>query len=109
MTFTKRQLIERIAQQKETNTAIQQIIAAQNDDLAALALNSAQMDAAILENALAVLTAEVVAWTDEDELDEMDQCGIAKIFRSRQMMGRPDPARIVKLCRLPLIKVLGCE
>lgn len=107
MTFTKRQLIERIAQQKETNAAIQQIISERTSvSQAALALNSAQMDAAILENALAILTAEVVAWTDEDELDEMEQSGIAKIFRSRQMMGRPDPARVVKLCRLPLIEVL---
>lgn len=99
--FTKEQLSDRIVQQRETNTAIQEIIAAQSTKSAELALYSARMDAAILDIALAVLTTEVAAWTDEDELEEMDQCGIAKIFRSRQMMGRPDPERVVKLCRLP--------
>ena len=105
--FTKEQLFDRVVQQRETNTAIQEIIAAQSAKSAELALYSAQMDAAILDIALAVLTAGVTAWTDEDELDEMDQCGIAKIFRSRQMMGRPDPARVVKLYRLP--KLIGNE
>ncbi|EDC3150255.1 hypothetical protein KGN64_003344 [Salmonella enterica] len=57
----------------------------------------------LAEVALAVLTAEIEAWTDEDELDEMHQCGVAKIFRSHQLMGRPDPNRVVKLVRLPEI------
>lgn len=60
----------------------------------------------LAEIALAALTADVEAWTDEDELDEMHQCGVAKIFRSRQLLGRPDPNRVVKLCRLPLLESL---
>ncbi|HGF0145378.1 TPA: hypothetical protein ACGBT8_004546 [Citrobacter freundii] len=114
-TFTKEQLIGII----ESADDVLQALAGTHDDIhpdsdkmceAWNYLNDNAAPPAVVkrlaEIALAALTADVEAWTDEDELEEMHQCGVAKIFRSRQMMGRPDPNRVVKLCRLPLLESL---
>ncbi|KAF1366775.1 hypothetical protein [Yokenella regensburgei] len=54
---------------------------------------------------LAVLTAEPAAWTDEVELEDMENTGRAYIFKSRRAMGTPEPGSVVKLYRLPLQEV----
>jgi len=91
--FTKEQLIAK---------AREQIEFCRNTKITGEGRVHVNQCSALFEIALAALTAAPAAWTDEDELEDMESTGRAYIFKSRRAMGHPDPGRVVKLYRLPL-------
>lgn len=51
-------------------------------------------------------SSKTVAWTDKMELDDMNNCGRARMFKSRRAMGKPDPDSVVKLYAAPQLTVV---
>ncbi|WP_421637175.1 hypothetical protein [Enterobacter ludwigii] len=59
---------------------------------------------AALRMALALLEAETVAWTDEQELRDVEKYGCGYFFTVNPITPNADPRRVIKLCRMPEIE-----
>ncbi|MEB5981819.1 hypothetical protein [Enterobacter vonholyi] len=55
---------------------------------------------AALRIALATLDAEPVAWTDEQELVDVEKFGCGYLFTVNPITPNADPRRVIKLCRM---------
>ena len=95
--FTKEQLIEHITRQLDQ---VHRLIKAQ--PLGDNTYN--QKTIAAMEIALAALTAEPVAWTDEQELRDVEKDGCGYLFKVNPISPNADHRRVIKLVRLPAIK-----
>lgn len=94
MTFTKEQLIKR------ANYAVERYTKAKigfPDQL------GVAMDLELARIALAALTAEPVAWTDEQELRDVEKSGCGYLFTVNPITPNADPRRVIKIYRLPEI------
>ncbi|WP_186821296.1 hypothetical protein [Candidatus Erwinia dacicola] len=49
---------------------------------------------------LASLEANSVAWTDEQELRDVDKFGCGYLFTVNPITPNADPRRVIKLCRM---------
>lgn len=90
--FTKEQLIE---QAKGCRMLAQCAVDARPDDVAAA------KNLALAEVVLASLTAKPVAWTDEQELRDVDESGIGYLFTVNSVTPYADPHRIIELYTAP--------
>lgn len=88
--FTKEQLID---QAKGYLMLAQCAVDARPDDVAAA------KNLALYEIALASLTAEPVAWTDEQELRDVENDGCGYLFKANPISPNADPRRVIKLYR----------
>ncbi|EJB4658177.1 hypothetical protein MTY08_002466 [Salmonella enterica] len=61
----------------------------------------------LAEIALASLTAEPVAWTDEQELRDVEKDGFGYLFTVKPITPHADPCRIVKLFTVPPAQVVS--
>lgn len=61
---------------------------------------------AISEIALASLTAEPVAWTDEQELRDVERGGCGYLFTVKPVTPNADPRRVIKLYVTPPAQVV---
>lgn len=59
---------------------------------------------AALRIALASLEADPVAWTDEQELRDVEKFGCGYLFTVNPITPNADPHRVIKLCRKLEIK-----
>ncbi|EPB5649092.1 hypothetical protein ACRQKW_000659 [Citrobacter braakii] len=97
MQFTKEQLITHITRHSdEINRLIKQQSHHDNEYRKKLL--------AVNEIALAALTAEPVAWTDEQELRDVEKDGCGYLFKVNPISPNADHRRVIKLFRLPEIK-----
>jgi hypothetical protein len=55
---------------------------------------------AALRMVLASLEANPVAWTDEQELRDVDKFGCGYLFTVNPITPNADPRRVIKLCRM---------
>lgn len=89
-TLTKEWLLKTIAELEEERDATPGAV---NED-AAKAL-------AAMELALASLEADVVAWTDEQELRDVEKYGCGYLFTANPVTPNADPHRVIKLYAAP--------
>ncbi|HEF0022022.1 TPA: hypothetical protein R8G79_000944 [Citrobacter amalonaticus] len=90
--FTKEQLIE---QAKGCRMLAQCAVDARPDDVAAA------KNLALAEVVLASLTAKPVAWTDEQELRDVEESGIGYLFTINPATPYANPHRIIELYTAP--------
>lgn len=95
--FTKEQLAKRCKSQIE---AMQWLLDRCPGDV------NANESLRVAEIALAALTAEPLAWTDEEELRDIDRGGCGYMFTCKPVTPHADERRIIKLYRLPLLEGL---
>lgn len=57
----------------------------------------------LAEIALASLTAKPIAWTDEQELRDVEKSGCGYLFTINPITPNADPRRVIKIYRLPEI------
>ncbi len=93
MQFTKEQLIAHTGALIESQ---RQCISGANDPENVCTY---EMDVAVLEIALAALTTEPVAWTDEQELQDVAKDGLGYLFTVNPITPNADPRRVIKLYR----------
>jgi hypothetical protein len=93
--YTKEQLIKWA---KEYQMLAQVAVDARPDDVAAA------KNLALAEIALAALTAPPVAWTDEQELKDVDANGCGYLFKANPITPNADPHRVILLTRMPEIE-----
>ncbi|HHT8254507.1 TPA: hypothetical protein ACT2TP_000656 [Enterobacter hormaechei] len=86
MTLTKEWLLKTIAELEEERDAMPGAV---NED-AAMAL-------AAMKRALASLMADPVAWTDEQELRDVEKYGCGYLFTANPITPNADPHRVIKL------------
>lgn len=89
-TLTKEWLLKTIAELEEERDAVPGAV---NED-AAMAL-------AAMKLALASLEADVVAWTDEQELRDVEKYGCGYLFTANPVTPNADPHRVIKLYAAP--------
>ncbi|AWX03736.1 DUF551 domain-containing protein [Enterobacter hormaechei] len=89
-TTLKEWLLKTIAELEEERDAVPGIV---NED-AAMAL-------AAMKLALASLEADVVAWTDEQELRDVEKYGCGYLFTANPVTPNADPHRVIKLYAAP--------
>lgn len=89
-TLTKEWLLKTIAELEEERDAVPGVV---NED-AANAL-------AAMKRALASLEADVVAWTDEQELRDVEKYGCGYLFTANPVTPNADPHRVIKLYAAP--------
>lgn len=70
-------------------------------------LDMARIEVDIFKIALAALTAEPVAWTDEQELRDVEKDGFGYLFTVKPITPHADPCRIVKLFTVPPAQVVS--
>ncbi|MEP8475254.1 hypothetical protein ABKW11_02015 [Enterobacter hormaechei] len=90
ITLTKEWLLKTIAELEEERDAVPGAV---NED-AAMAL-------AAMKLALASLEADVVAWTDEQELRDVEKYGCGYLFTANPVTPNADPHRVIKLYAAP--------
>ncbi|HIE5619560.1 TPA: DUF551 domain-containing protein [Enterobacter hormaechei] len=90
ITLTKEWLLKTIAELEEERDAVPGVV---NED-AAMAL-------AAMKLALASLEADVVAWTDEQELRDVEKYGCGYLFTANPVTPNADPHRVIKLYAAP--------
>ena len=90
----KEWLQQTIAELEEDRDAVPGVV---NED-AAMAL-------AAMKLALASLEADVVAWTDEQELRDVEKYGCGYLFTANPVTPNADPHRVIKLCAAPPVPV----
>lgn len=90
ITLTKEWLLKTIAELEEERDATPGAV---NED-AANALEA-------MKRALASLMAEPVAWTDEQELRDVDKYGCGYLFTANPITPNADPHRVIKLYTAP--------
>jgi len=66
--------------------------------------SACEVSIALLNAALASLTAEPVGWTDEVELRDVDRGGCGYLFTCKPVTPHADERRVIKLYRLPEIE-----
>ncbi|HAS1802796.1 TPA: hypothetical protein I4G93_02930 [Enterobacter hormaechei subsp. xiangfangensis] len=93
-TFTKEWLLKTIAELEEERDATPGAV---NED-AARALEAMKI-------ALASLEADVVAWTDEQELRDVEKYGFGYLFTANPVTPNADPHRVIKLYAAPPVPV----
>ncbi|WP_313449664.1 hypothetical protein [Atlantibacter hermannii] len=92
MTFTKEQLIAK---------AREQIAFCRHTKITGEGRTHVNQCSALFEIALAALTAEPVAWTDEQELRDVAKDGCGYLFTVKPITPNADPRRIIKLYTRP--------
>lgn len=65
------------------------------------------MNIRLAEIALASLTAEPVAWTDEQELKDVEKDGLGYLFTVNPITPNADPRRVIKLYTAPPVQETG--
>lgn len=90
MTLTKEWLLKTIAELEEERDATPGAV---NED-AAKAIE-------VMKRALASLMAEPVAWTDEQELRDVEKYGCGYLFTANPVTPNADPHRVIKLYAAP--------
>ncbi|MEG6158413.1 hypothetical protein ABFC59_23925 [Enterobacter hormaechei] len=93
-TLTKEWLLKTIAELEEERDATPGAV---NED-AARALEAMKI-------ALASLEADVVAWTDEQELRDVEKYGCGYLFTANPVTPNADPHRVIKLYAAPPVPV----
>ncbi|KTH02741.1 hypothetical protein [Enterobacter hormaechei] len=88
MTFTKEQLIEKLQHRISVASGFPES-------------EKAQMDLELARIALASLEADVVAWTDEQELRDVEKYGCGYLFTANPVTPNADPHRVIKLYAAP--------
>lgn len=96
MQFTKEQLIE---QAKDNLLGLKNYVTVYPERA-----ESEAMNIRLIEIALEALTAEPVAWTDEQELRDVEKDGCGYLFKVNPISPNADQRRVIKLVRLPEIK-----
>ncbi len=91
MTFTKEQLINQAREEVDFWRERDQLIPSQQT---AIRLRLAEIT-------LAALTAEPVAWTDEQELRDVTKDGCGYLFTVKPITPHADPRRVIKLYAAP--------
>ncbi|EKS6393957.1 hypothetical protein NM551_004001 [Enterobacter hormaechei] len=86
MTLTKEWLRKTIAELEEERDAVPGVV---NEDAA--------MVLAAMKLALASLMADPVAWTDEQELRDVEKYGCGYLFTANPITPNADPHRVIKL------------
>ncbi|MGM8676683.1 hypothetical protein [Enterobacter hormaechei] len=94
MTLTKEWLLKTIAELEEERDATPGAV---NED-AARAMEAMKI-------ALASLEADVVAWTDEQELRDVEKYGCGYLFTANPVTPNADPHRVIKLYAAPPVPV----
>ncbi|EOC9238137.1 DUF551 domain-containing protein [Enterobacter hormaechei] len=97
-TLTKEWLLKTIAELEEERDAVPGIV---NED-AAMALEA-------MKRALASLRADPVAWTDEQELRDVEKYGCGYLFTAYPITPHADPRRVIKLYTIPPAPVVPDE
>lgn len=90
ITLTKEWLLKTIAELEADRDAVPGVV---NED-AARALEAMKI-------ALASLEADVVAWTDEQELRDVEKYGCGYLFTANPVTPNADPHRVIKLYTAP--------
>lgn len=90
--FTKEQLIAHLL---ERRAAIRPSV--RQGDL----MQAALMNRAVVDIALAALTAPAAGWTDAEELRSVEKDGCGYLFKANPVSPNADPRRVIKLYRLP--------
>ncbi|MBG0613956.1 hypothetical protein I4P19_00960 [Enterobacter hormaechei] len=85
-TLTKEWLLKTIAELEEERDAMPGAV---NEDAA--------MSLAAMKRALASLMADPVAWTDEQELRDVEKYGCGYLFTANPITPNADPHRVIKL------------
>ncbi|HEA0254732.1 TPA: hypothetical protein RU600_004611 [Salmonella enterica] len=67
----------------------------------------ARIEVEIFKIALASLTAEPVAWTDEQELKDVEKDGSGYLFTVNPITPNADPRRVIKLYTVPPVQETG--
>ncbi|MCW8152728.1 DUF550 domain-containing protein [Enterobacter hormaechei] len=98
MTLTKEWLLKTIAELEEERDAVPGVV---NED-AAMALEA-------MKRALASLRADPVAWTDEQELRDVEKYGCGYLFTAYPITPHADPRRVIKLYTIPSAPVVPDE
>jgi len=98
ITLTKEWLLKTIAELEEERDAVPGIV---NAD-AAMALEA-------MKRALASLRADPVAWTDEQELRDVEKYGCGYLFTAYPITPHADPRRVIKLYTIPPAPVVPDE
>ncbi|MFJ0492058.1 hypothetical protein [Citrobacter werkmanii] len=98
--FTKEQLIELV---QDDIAAINSALQLNMNDAAN---ESLQKSLAVAEIALAALMAEPVAWTDEQELRDVEKGGCGYLFTVKPVTPNADPRRVIKLYVSPPAQVM---
>ena len=93
-TLTKEWLLKTIAELEEERDATPGAV---NED-AARAMEAMKI-------ALASLEADVVAWTDEQELRDVEKYGCSYLFTANPVTPNADPHRVIKLYAAPPVPV----
>ncbi|MGM8736670.1 hypothetical protein ACS6S5_11240, partial [Enterobacter hormaechei subsp. steigerwaltii] len=88
ITFTKEQLIEKLQHRISVVSGFPES-------------EKAQMDLELARIALASLEADVVAWTDEQELRDVEKYGCGYLFTANPVTPNADPHRVIKLYAAP--------
>ena len=96
MQFTKEQLIE---QAQDNLLGLKNYVTVYPERA-----ESEAMNIRLIEIALAALTAEPVAWTDEQELRDVEKDGCGYLFKVNPISPNADHRRVIKLVCLPEIK-----
>ncbi|WP_222214514.1 Lar family restriction alleviation protein [Escherichia coli] len=97
-TFTKEQLIEQARKNIEVlEGAVTRLPG--NSEIARIHLRLAEIT-------LAALTAEPVAWTDEQELRDVEKDGCGYLFTINPITPNADPRRVIKLYSAPPAPVM---
>lgn len=94
ITLTKEWLLKTIAELEADRDAVPGVV---NED-AARALEAMKI-------ALASLEADVVAWTDEQELRDVEKYGCGYLFTANPITPNADPHRVIKLYTAPPVPV----
>ncbi|HFJ2439579.1 TPA: hypothetical protein ACGTUO_004740 [Enterobacter hormaechei] len=87
-TFTKEQLMEELQHRISVSSGFPES-------------EKAQMDLELARIALASLEADVVAWTDEQELRDVEKYGCGYLFTANPVTPNADPHRVIKLYAAP--------
>ncbi|HAS1876055.1 hypothetical protein [Enterobacter hormaechei] len=91
-TFTKEQLMEELQHRISVSSGFPES-------------EKAQMDLELARIALASLEADVVAWTDEQELRDVEKYGCGYLFTANPVTPNADPHRVIKLYAAPPVPV----
>lgn len=91
MQFTKEQLIE---QAKDNLLGLKNYVTVYPERA-----ESEAMNIRLIEIALEALTAEPVAWTDEQELRDVEKDGCGYLFKANPISPNADSKRVIKLYR----------
>lgn len=95
--FTKEQLIAKAQEQIEFIRRTQ---------VTGAGREHVDMCGELFEIALASLTAEAVAWTDEQELRDVEKGGCGYLFTVKPVTPNADPRRVIKLYVTPPAQVV---